>query len=87
MQVLKTLKPGEPGTKRFLSRYGNRLVAVRYLRDENSQSHLTIIEVIADRRSSSSGGTSYINQHGQRRTSWVKLKIDIEERAIQQAIK
>jgi hypothetical protein len=31
METRLTLRPGMPGTKRLLARYGERLVCVRYL--------------------------------------------------------
>jgi hypothetical protein len=34
METRLTLRPGMPGTKKLVARYGDRLVCVRYLYDE-----------------------------------------------------
>lgn len=50
MEVSKTLQPGEMGTKRFLNKYGNQLVCVRYRIDKQLQKRYTTIELIIDER-------------------------------------
>ncbi|MCV6605514.1 MAG: hypothetical protein OIF34_09420 [Porticoccaceae bacterium] len=87
MQVIKTLRPGSPGTKRFLSRYGNRLVAVRYRRDDSRKRFLTTIEVVVDQRPLHDSNMSCADSHGLRRKSWVKLRVDWKEKEIQHAVK
>ena len=34
MQIRKTLKPGEPGTKGHMKRFGKKLICVRYRYDD-----------------------------------------------------
>ena len=48
MDVLKTLKPGDNGTKRLTARYGDRLVCVRYRQDKTKNRRYTTIEIIVD---------------------------------------
>ncbi len=36
-RIRLTLKPGQPGTKGLLARYGKRLVCVRYRYDERTR--------------------------------------------------
>ncbi len=38
MEVIRTIKPGMPGTRRFQQHWGENLIAVRYRRDANSSS-------------------------------------------------
>ena len=45
MRVLKTLRPGAPGTRRFLAWYGDSLVCVRYRYDAATGTRLTSVEV------------------------------------------
>ena len=50
MDVVKTLKPGKPGTKRLQERYGDKLVAVRYRLDRNTLTHYTTVELIVEQK-------------------------------------
>lgn len=45
-----TLRPGEPGTKRLVDEYGERLIAVRYRYDEEALRRYTTVEIIVDER-------------------------------------
>lgn len=49
--VLKRLAPGAPGTQRWLDRYGESLVCVRYRQDETIGRRYTTVEIIVDERS------------------------------------
>ena len=46
MEISKTLQPGDMGTKRFLNKYGDQLVCVRYRIDKQLQKRYTAIELI-----------------------------------------
>ena len=48
MQVRSTLIPGQKGTKKFLERYGEQLVCVRYRYDEQRRKRFTTIEIIVE---------------------------------------
>lgn len=49
--VVKRLNPGTPGTQRWLARYGNSLVCVRYRQDESLGRRYTTVEIVVDERS------------------------------------
>ncbi len=51
MHTLKTLKPGENGTKELLSRYGTSLLYVRYRYDEGTRERVKTVELVVQRRS------------------------------------
>jgi hypothetical protein len=48
MKVLKTLRPGAPGAKRLLDRFGKSLVCVRYRHDPSSDVRVTTVELILE---------------------------------------
>ncbi|AUM14692.1 hypothetical protein [Ketobacter alkanivorans] len=48
MDVIKTLRPGDSGTKKLTERYGDRLVCVRYRKDDEKKRRYTTIELIVD---------------------------------------
>ncbi len=50
MDVFKTLKPNDPGTKRLTRKYGDNLVAVRYRKAVNPNVIYTTVEIIVDER-------------------------------------
>jgi hypothetical protein len=50
MDVVKTLKPGKPGTKRLVERYGDQLLAVRYRLDRKTNISYTTVELIVEQK-------------------------------------
>lgn len=48
VRVLKTLRPGAPGAKRLLDRFGKSLVCVRYRHDPETDARLTTVELILE---------------------------------------
>ncbi len=48
MRVHQTLRPGQRGTQRFLDRYAERLVCVRYRYDAQAQRRVTTVELVVD---------------------------------------
>lgn len=48
MEVIKTLKPGQDGTKYYQNKFGERLICVRYRRDKNKKLRYTTVELIMD---------------------------------------
>ena len=48
MDVRVTLKPGQKGTRRLATRYGDRLVCVRYRYDKVKRKRYKTIELIVD---------------------------------------
>ncbi len=51
MRTLKTLKPGQMGTKDLLARYGPTLLYVRYRCDEDTGERLNTVELVVQRSS------------------------------------
>lgn len=48
MDVIKTVSAGAPGTKKYLRKFGDRLVCVRYRKEKNSNRRFTTVELIVD---------------------------------------
>jgi hypothetical protein len=48
METRLTLRPGMPGTKRLVTRYGERLVCVRYLYDATRSRRLKTVELVIE---------------------------------------
>lgn len=47
-KVLKSMKPGEPGTKQWSQKFGKRLICVRYRGDSKRRMRLTTVEVVVE---------------------------------------
>lgn len=50
MRTVKTLKPGQDGTKELLKRFGPSLLNVRYRYDEDRREHVKTVELVVQRR-------------------------------------
>lgn len=48
--TIKRLKPGNPGTRRLLQRYGANLLCVRYRVDRSTGKRFTTVELLIDER-------------------------------------
>ena len=48
MEVKATIKPGLNGTKKYLKKYGDQLVCVRYRYDKETNKRQTTVELIVD---------------------------------------
>ncbi len=51
MRTVKTLKPGQKGTRKLLTCFGPSLLYVRYRFDEDTREHLKTVEWVVQRRS------------------------------------
>ena len=49
MKTRLNLKPGQPGTKRLVEKYGDSLLCVRFKYDEESRQRLKTVELIVER--------------------------------------
>ena len=78
MRVLKTIKPGQNGSQRFLRQYGSSLVKVRYRQDLIKRSLYTTVEIIVDQRELPLSIDGRAMLHFDSNT-WVALKIDFNE--------
>ncbi|MCP4967715.1 MAG: hypothetical protein GY926_21085, partial [bacterium] len=50
MPTLKTLRPGQDGTKELLTRFGPKLLYVCYRYDEDSRERVKSVEFVVDRK-------------------------------------
>jgi len=48
MQTRLTLKPGQNGTRKWVEKYGDKLVSVRYRYDEKSNKRFKTVELIVE---------------------------------------
>ena len=85
MDVIRTIKPGMPGSKRFQKHWGDRLVAVRYRR--HAQTLYTTIEIIVDQREHPDRNISLISAHSFKRQQTVAVPIAFDERELREAVK
>jgi hypothetical protein len=46
--VIKTLRPGQPGTERHVRMHGDQLVCVRYRQDALGRTRFTTVEIVVD---------------------------------------
>ncbi len=80
-RVRLSLRPGQPGTKSLLAKYGKSLVCVRYRYDERAKQRIKTVELIVDRKEwspeagSSDGDTV------------VALRVGWQEYEVQQRVK
>lgn len=58
--TLKRLRPGAPGTKRLVERFGDALVCVRYRLDPQHKRRLTTVELIVDDRPTKPEKTAWL---------------------------
>ncbi len=83
METRLTLRPGMPGTKKLVARFGERLLCVRYLYDPERRRRLKTVELVVeevpweprDRRPR------------RRAHELVGVQIDYHERALRDAVK
>ncbi|MFQ6112627.1 MAG: hypothetical protein ACE5NG_00915 [bacterium] len=50
MKTKRVVKPGQPGTKKLVERYGDHLICVRYRYDAENQRVLKTIELIIENK-------------------------------------
>jgi len=48
MRIRSTVQPGQPGAKKLLPQYGDRLVCVRYRYDEQRKKRFKTVELIVE---------------------------------------
>ncbi len=87
MDVIRTIRPGKPGSARFLQHWGDRLVAVRYRKDAATHKLYTTIEIIVDEREQAPEGVSLTHQHAARRNEIVAVPIGYDELELRSQVK
>ena len=80
MEVKATIKPGLNGTKKYLQKYGDQLVCVRYRYDKKRNKRQTTIELIVDEQDWMPG----INI---RPDQVVPIKVDFGETNLRETVK
>ena len=83
METRLTLRPGMPGTKKLLARYGERLICVRYLVDKERGRRLKTIELVIE-ETPWSGPSSRSRRDG---NEIVAVRIDWKETELRIAVK
>ncbi|KUJ82909.1 hypothetical protein AWR36_010185 [Microbulbifer flavimaris] len=87
MQVIKTIRPGQKGARRFERRFGKRLCAVRYRNSPCGSKVLTTVELIVDERDKPAPGVSHSALQAYQRAEPVALSVGAEENAMQRLLK
>jgi hypothetical protein len=85
MEVIRTIKPGVPGSRRFQEHWRENLVAVRYRRDTGKP--YTTIEIIVDEREHAHPSISLNAVNYFKRMQLVAVPIAFEEAALRAAAK
>ena len=87
MDVIRTIRPGQPGSARFMKHWGEQLVTVRYRRDAATGALFTTIEIIVDQRETPPDGVRLTHHHAARRNTVVAVRIDYREHALRRHAK
>ena len=83
MDVVKTIRPGQHGSHRFLDEWGDKLIAVRYRKDTDRV--FTTIEIIVDERPASTATHRVLQLTGRNRA--VALRVDYDEYELRHRVK
>ncbi len=86
MEVFKTLRPNDAGTKRLTREYGDSLVAVRYRKGINPSLIYTTVEIIVDARPYIPGVT-HVPPQRTKNVERVPLHIAYSESDLRQRVK
>lgn len=81
MQARRKLSPEQKGTKKFLDRYGDRLVCVRYRYDREQRKRFTTVEIIVEESAWSSTAITVTSP------LIVGLRVALDEVKLQRLIK
>ncbi len=92
MRTLKTLKPGQDGTKELLTRFGPSLLYVRYRYDDDSRERVKTVELVVERKSRDGEAADPRSRASGVRAAGVAirrvaLRIGRQERGLQQRVK
>lgn len=87
MDVIKKMKPGEPGTKRLLLKYGEQLVCVRYRGDGKQKRRITTVELVIDEGFYMPQNETSLKALHPNPNRNVHIKIDYHETELRQKIK
>ncbi len=80
MEVRATIKPGLNGTKKYLQKYGDQLVCVRYRYDKAKKRRQTTVELIVDEQ-------DWIQGYNIKPDQVVPIKIEFAEMDLREKVK
>ena len=80
MEVKATIKPGLNGTKKYLQKYGDQLVCVRYRYDKKNNRRQTTVELIVDEQ-------DWITGYNIKPDQVVPIKINFGEVDLRETVK
>ena len=86
MKVIRTLRPGGHGTRKFVREWGEKLIAVRYRELPARQKTLTTIEIVVDERDAMPGFSQHA-YNAEKETKIVALRIGYEELRLRKEIR
>jgi hypothetical protein len=81
MKIGKILKPGQPGTKKWLEKFGEDLLCVRYRDDKVNHRKLTTVEIIVEQRAWK------INPQRIPRNKLMTIQVGYDEKNIQRLVR
>jgi len=81
MKTLRTLLPGQKGTKKYVEQFGENLVRVRYRYDEEQRFRIVTVELIVEKK-------PWTDDHNSiQEDSLVHIRIDYTEVELRKLIK
>ena len=81
MKIRARLKPGQKGTKKFVEKYGDALVCVRYRYDGQKRKQYKTVEIIVSESDWTPPAAKYPD------STFVALKIGVKETLLQSQVK
>ncbi len=82
MRTKRKLRPGEPGTKKYVEKYGDDLFCIRYRYDNENKVRYTTVELIIEK-----GPLKKNERKKPADDQIVFLKIETEEDALQEQVR
>ncbi|WP_078082683.1 hypothetical protein [Microbulbifer mangrovi] len=86
MNIIKTFRPGDDGTKKYSDKYGQQLCAVRYRRSRCKKTVYTTVEIIVAEREAYPRSQAH-RAANTKLTEWVALKIAFDELELRNEVK
>jgi len=86
MEIIKKIRPGDDGSKRYHDKYGEQLCAVRYRRSSCKTTVYTTVEIIVAQREAYKKNTSKpaIPKY---KSEWVAIKIAYDEIELREKVR
>jgi hypothetical protein len=88
MEIKATIKPGQNGTKRYMDKYGDRLLCVRYRYDKSQGRRYTTVElIVAEGRWAVETGKEGPDQQTPAVSQMLAIQVDYRETELRDKIK